>query len=157
MVLAKRHIGSLDDFRPGDNALLADLLSRLTLRYDNLFETPFPYTMGFHQSPTDGASDPHWHFHGHFYPPLLRSATVRKFMVGSKCWDRRSATSRPKAPPIGCANCPTFTISLANRRSIETGARRQVKFFHDRKSFGDERRTNRRCPMDESGPEDRFE
>ena len=58
------------------------MLKRLTLRYDNLFETPFPYTMGFHQSPTDGASHPHWHFHGHFYPPLLRSATVRKFMVG---------------------------------------------------------------------------
>ncbi len=82
MVLAKRHIGALDDFCPGDNALLADLLKRLTLRYDNLFETPFPYTMGFHQRPTDGAPHPHWHFHGHFYPPLLRSATVRKFMVG---------------------------------------------------------------------------
>ena len=82
MVLAKRHIGSLDDFCPDDNALLADMLKRLTLRYDNLFETPFPYTMGFHQRPTDGASHPHWHFHGHFYPPLLRSATVRKFMVG---------------------------------------------------------------------------
>ena len=69
-------------FVRSDNALLADMLKRLTLRYDNLFETPFPYTMGFHQRPTDGASHPHWHFHGHFYPPLLRSATVRKFMVG---------------------------------------------------------------------------
>ena len=61
---------------------LADALKRLTTRYDNLFETSFPYTMGFHQTPTDGDSYPEWHFHAHFYPPLLRSATVRKFMVG---------------------------------------------------------------------------
>ena len=54
----------------------------MTIRYDNLFETAFPYSMGFHQSPTDGAAHPEWHFHAHFYPPLLRSATVRKFMVG---------------------------------------------------------------------------
>ena len=61
---------------------LVDALKRLTTRYDNLFETSFPYTMGFHQTPTDGESHPEWHFHAHFYPPLLRSATVRKFMVG---------------------------------------------------------------------------
>jgi UDPglucose--hexose-1-phosphate uridylyltransferase len=54
----------------------------MTTRFDNLFETPFPYTMGFHQSPTDAGVHPEWHFHAHFYPPLLRSATVRKFMVG---------------------------------------------------------------------------
>ena len=62
--------------------LLADILRRVTTRYDNLFETFFPYSMGFHQSPTDGDGHPEWHFHAHFYPPLLRSATVRKFLVG---------------------------------------------------------------------------
>lgn len=82
MVLAKRHIGSLADFSMRDVAALADILSQITIRYDNLFEAPFPYSMGFHQSPTDGAQHPHWHFHGHFYPPLLRSASIRKFMVG---------------------------------------------------------------------------
>ena len=61
---------------------LADILRQLTIRYDNLFETSFPYSMGFHQSPTDGEAHPEWHFHAHFYPPLLRSATIRKFMVG---------------------------------------------------------------------------
>ena len=61
---------------------LADALKQLTTRYDNLFETGFPYTMGFHQTPTDGEAHPEWHFHAHFYPPLLRSAMVRKFMVG---------------------------------------------------------------------------
>ena len=61
---------------------LAEILKRLTTRYDNLFEVSFPYSMGFHQRPTDGAAHREWHFHAHFYPPLLRSATVRKFMVG---------------------------------------------------------------------------
>jgi len=61
---------------------LADVLKRVTTRYDNLFETSFPYTMGFHQQPTDGAHHSEWHLHAHFCPPLLRSATVRKFMVG---------------------------------------------------------------------------
>jgi UDPglucose--hexose-1-phosphate uridylyltransferase len=61
---------------------LADILKRITTRYDNLFQIRFPYSMGFHQAPTDGAEHPEWHFHSHFYPPLLRSATVRKFMVG---------------------------------------------------------------------------
>ncbi len=52
------------------------------MRYDNLFQVSFPYSMGFHQRPTDGQTHPEWHFHAHFYPPLLRSATIRKFMVG---------------------------------------------------------------------------
>jgi UDPglucose--hexose-1-phosphate uridylyltransferase len=60
----------------------ADILKRVTTRYDNLFLTPFPYSMGFHQRPTDGASYEYVHFHAHFYPPLLRSATVKKFLVG---------------------------------------------------------------------------
>jgi UDPglucose--hexose-1-phosphate uridylyltransferase len=54
----------------------------MTARFNNLFQTSFPYTMGFHQSPTGESDHPEWHFHAHFYPPLLRSATVRKFMVG---------------------------------------------------------------------------
>jgi UDPglucose--hexose-1-phosphate uridylyltransferase len=61
---------------------LADILRRVTIRYDNLFETSFPYSMGFHQRPSDGQPHPEWHFHAHYLPPLLRSATVQKFMVG---------------------------------------------------------------------------
>jgi UDPglucose--hexose-1-phosphate uridylyltransferase len=82
LVLAKRHIGSLADFSDREKTSLADILRQITTRYDNLFETSFPYTMGLHQTPTDGDSHDEWHFHAHFYPPLLRSATVRKFMVG---------------------------------------------------------------------------
>jgi len=82
MVLATRHIGAFDDLTGNEAEALADILRRLTIRYDNLFETDFPYSMGFHQRPSDGAPRPDWHFHAHFYPPLLRSARVRKFMVG---------------------------------------------------------------------------
>jgi UDPglucose--hexose-1-phosphate uridylyltransferase len=82
MLLSRRHVASLPDLGDVERDALADLLKRLTTRYDNLFEVSFPYSAGFHQRPTD--SDPHaeWHLHAHFYPPLLRSATVRKFMVG---------------------------------------------------------------------------
>jgi UDPglucose--hexose-1-phosphate uridylyltransferase len=82
MVISKRHIGSLEQFSESGRDGLADILHRLTARYDNLFETSFPYSMGFHQRPTDGQPHAEWHFHAHFLPPLLRSAVVRKFMVG---------------------------------------------------------------------------
>ncbi len=82
LIVSKRHLGALPQLIDAERDALADVLKRLTTRYDNLFETSFPYTMGFHQTPTDGETHPEWHFHAHFYPPLLRSATVRKFMVG---------------------------------------------------------------------------
>ncbi|HEY3997998.1 MAG TPA: galactose-1-phosphate uridylyltransferase, partial [Candidatus Xenobia bacterium] len=82
MVLPKRHLTALDDLDDEEKDGLADILQQVTIRYDNLFETPFPYSMGFHQRPTDGLPHLEWHMHAHFYPPLLRSATVRKFMVG---------------------------------------------------------------------------
>jgi UDPglucose--hexose-1-phosphate uridylyltransferase len=82
MILSRRHVGSIDEFSSAERDALSDLLKRLTMRYDNLFQTSFPYSMGFHQRPTDGKQHPEWHFHAHVFPPLLRSATVRKFMVG---------------------------------------------------------------------------
>jgi UDPglucose--hexose-1-phosphate uridylyltransferase len=82
LVLAKKHVGSMAEFSDAQRAALANILKQTTTRYDNLFETSFPYTMGFHQTPCDGEEHPEWHFHAHYYPPLLRSATVRKFMVG---------------------------------------------------------------------------
>jgi len=82
MLIAKRHITGLDVSTEEERHGLADILKRLTTRYDHLFKVSFPYSMGFHQRPTDGEPHPEWHLHAHFYPPLLRSATVRKFMVG---------------------------------------------------------------------------
>mgnify|MGYP005840040737 CR=1 FL=1 len=82
MVLAKRHVESLPDLNEPERDALADAIKRLTTRYDNLFQVSFPYSMGFHQAPTDGETHAEAHLHAHYYPPLLRSATVRKFMVG---------------------------------------------------------------------------
>ena len=82
LVISRRHSSSMSDLSSGERDGLADILKRLTTRYDRLFDISFPYSMGFHQRPTDGLAHPEWHLHAHFYPPLLRSATVRKFMVG---------------------------------------------------------------------------
>jgi len=81
-VISKRHFASLAELAGPEAELLADILRRVTIRYDNLFETSFPYSMGFHQRPTDRQAHAEWHFHAHYFPPLLRSATVQKFMVG---------------------------------------------------------------------------
>lgn len=82
LLLSHRHVQGLPELTPSEVSGLADILRRVTARYDNLFEISFPYSMGFHQAPFDGREHPGWHLHAHFYPPLLRSGTVRKFMVG---------------------------------------------------------------------------
>ena len=82
MLLARRHITGINELTGQERSDLGDIMKRVTSRYDNLFDISFPYTMGFHQRPTDWQEHPEWHFHAHYYPPLLRSATVRKFMVG---------------------------------------------------------------------------
>ena len=82
MVMARRHVTAIDQLTSKERDSLAGMLQRTTARYDRLFGVSFPYSMGFHQRPTDGAVHEEWHLHAHFYPPLLRSATVRKFLVG---------------------------------------------------------------------------
>jgi UDPglucose--hexose-1-phosphate uridylyltransferase len=82
IVMPRRHVRRLPDLDGDQRDALADLLKRLLIRYDNLFETVFPYSMGWHGAPFNGENNDHWQLHAHFYPPLLRSATVRKFLVG---------------------------------------------------------------------------
>jgi UDPglucose--hexose-1-phosphate uridylyltransferase len=87
LVIPRRHVLRLPDLRDDERDALADLLKRLLTRYDNLFQVSFPYSMGWHGAPTGGDANvaddyTHWQLHAHFYPPLLRSATVRKFLVG---------------------------------------------------------------------------
>jgi UDPglucose--hexose-1-phosphate uridylyltransferase len=82
LVVSRDHMSGLDEFDSNVRDSLSDALKHITTVYDEVFATPFPYTMGFHQRPFDGQSHPELHLHAHFYPPLLRSATVRKFMVG---------------------------------------------------------------------------
>lgn len=82
MIISKRHFGNIIAMNPQETKAFAEILQKTTIKYDNLFETSFPYSSGIHQTPTDRVAHPEWHFHMHFYPPLLRSATVKKFMVG---------------------------------------------------------------------------
>ena len=82
LLLPKFAVRSLPELNDPARDDLARILRRLTARYDNLFATSFPYSMGWHQAPFGGEDAAHWQLHAHFYPPLLRSASVRKFMVG---------------------------------------------------------------------------
>lgn len=82
MIISKRHIQNITQLSDEERDAFAAIYKSLTIKYDNLFEVSFPYSAGIHQSPTDGAAHESWHLHMSFYPPLLRSATVKKFMVG---------------------------------------------------------------------------
>jgi len=82
MIVPKRAMAAITEMTPAETNAFADAYKRLTTRYDNLFSVSFPYSAGIHQAPTDGKAHPEWHWHMVFYPPLLRSATVKKFMVG---------------------------------------------------------------------------
>ncbi|MDE3182834.1 MAG: UDP-glucose--hexose-1-phosphate uridylyltransferase [Bacteroidota bacterium] len=82
MIVSKRHIQDITQFTQAERKSFAIILKQLTSKYDNLFEISFPYSAGMHQRPVNDGERPEWHWHMHFYPPLLRSATVKKFMVG---------------------------------------------------------------------------
>lgn len=82
MILPRRHVVDLQSFTDAERTDFAAILQAITSTYDEVFDTPFPYSMGLHPAPCDGKEHPEWQFHAHFYPPLLRSATIRKFMVG---------------------------------------------------------------------------
>ncbi|HUF13728.1 MAG TPA: UDP-glucose--hexose-1-phosphate uridylyltransferase [Longimicrobiales bacterium] len=97
IVVPREHRRSLLDLSDAERDALADILKRLTTRYDNLFETAFPYSAGIHQAPTDGEPHDEWQLHMHFYPPLLRSATVKKFMVGYEMLGEAQRDLTPEA------------------------------------------------------------
>ena len=82
MIVSKRQVQYITQFTDTEKYALAEILKDLTTRYDNLFEISFPYSAGMHQAPVNDGEHAEWHWHMHFYPPLLRSATVKKFMVG---------------------------------------------------------------------------
>jgi UDPglucose--hexose-1-phosphate uridylyltransferase len=82
LLMPRRHVLRLQDLSQSERTALSEVLSALLIRYDNLFQTSFPYSMGWHGAPNDQSDYLHWQLHAHFYPPLLRSATIKKFMVG---------------------------------------------------------------------------
>lgn len=82
LLVPRRHIQRLPDVTDAERNDLASIMKRLLTRYDNLFETSFPYSMGWHGAPFVDGDTSHWQLHAHFFPPLLRSANIKKFMVG---------------------------------------------------------------------------
>jgi UDPglucose--hexose-1-phosphate uridylyltransferase len=82
MILPRRHMTEFQEMTDTERLDFAAILQAVAATYDQVFDTPFPYSMGLHPAPCDGNQHPEWQFHAHFYPPLLRSATIRKFMVG---------------------------------------------------------------------------
>ncbi len=82
LIISRRKIASILQFNKKEEKDFANALKTITTKYDNLFKISFPYSAGMHQAPTDGKSYEEFHFHMHFYPPLLRSASIKKFMVG---------------------------------------------------------------------------
>ena len=82
LIISRRKLSDILQFKENEKKDFANIMRVITVKYDNLFHTSFPYSAGIHQSPTDGKEHKEWHFHMHFYPPLLRSASIKKFMVG---------------------------------------------------------------------------
>ena len=125
LVLSRRHVASIAQLDQDEMLQLADIMRRLTIRYDNLFQASFPYSMGFHQRPTDRDSYPEWHFHAHYFPPLLRSATIPKFMVG---YEMLATPQRDITPEIAAAQLreagDTHFLEGDGRRTLENSSKR---------------------------------
>ncbi|MBM3789730.1 MAG: UDP-glucose--hexose-1-phosphate uridylyltransferase [Acidobacteria bacterium] len=110
LLLPARHVPRITDLLPEERRSLASMLRLLLTKYDNLFEASFPYTMGWHGAPFDDSDPSHWQLHAHFFPPLLRSPSIRKFMVGYEMLGEpqrdltpESAAARLRqAPPVHC-------------------------------------------------------
>ena len=117
LVVSRRPVAHLAALDGAERDALGDILKRITTRYDNLFETPFPYSGGFHQAPTDGAAHGEWHLHMHFYPPLLRSATVRKFLVGYEMLGEPQRDLTPESAAARLRELPEVHYTAAERRA----------------------------------------
>jgi UDPglucose--hexose-1-phosphate uridylyltransferase len=113
LLLPKLNAATLKDLNQAQRDGLADLLKQVTTGYNEVFQTPFPYSMGLHPAPCDGISHPEWTLHAHFYPPLLRSATVRKFMVG---FELLGSPQRDITPESAAA---TLRVAIASARKKE--------------------------------------
>ncbi len=100
LIISKRKVANLLQLNAKEKRDFAKIISTVTIKYDNLFNISFPYSAGIHQAPTDGNKYPEWHFHMHFYPPLLRSASIKKFMVGYEMLAEPQRDITPEASAI---------------------------------------------------------
>ncbi|WP_409557557.1 UDP-glucose--hexose-1-phosphate uridylyltransferase [Allomuricauda sp. SCSIO 65647] len=112
MIIPKKHYQNIGQLSTDEKKNFAKIIKEITTRYDNLFLTSFPYSSGIHQAPTDGSEHEEWHFHMSFYPPLLRSATVKKFMVGYEMFadPQRDITAEYAAQALRDASNVHFSL-----------------------------------------------
>lgn len=115
MIISKRHFGTIIAMSQEERYSFAEIIKSITVKYDNLFETSFPYSSGIHQAPTDRVSHPEWHFHMHFYPPLLRSASVKKFMVGYEMLGEAQRDITPEQSAAILRNLPNIHYKTKNQ------------------------------------------
>ena len=133
LLVLHRPAAFLSDLTPAEITDLAEALRQVTTRYDNLFEISFPYSMGFHQAPSDGQAHPEWVLHAHFYPPLLRSATVRKFMVGYEMLAMPQRDITPESAAERLQGLPGVHYKLRGRcmNARETAIQAYLKRFSE--------------------------
>ena len=119
MIVPKSHKQNIAQLEPKEQVDFSKALSVITKAYDKLFNTSFPYSSGIHQSPTNNKNNIHWHWHMSFYPPLLRSATVKKFMVGYEMFGmpQRDITAEQAAQKLS----DLIKISSDENKIIVTG------------------------------------
>ncbi len=112
MIIPKRKITAISHLNIDEKVAFAAMIKTVTTRYDNIFNTSFPYSAGIHQAPTDGEPHPEWHFHMSFYPPLLRSASVKKFMVGYELFanPQRDITAEQAATTLKSLSDVHYTL-----------------------------------------------
>jgi UDPglucose--hexose-1-phosphate uridylyltransferase len=114
LLVSKKHRTSISEFSQEEIYALAEILKGLTTKYDNLFECSFPYSAGMHQAPVNCGPQQHWHWHMHFYPPLLRSATVKKFMVG---YEMLANAQRDITPEMAAATLSSLSLIHYSNKS----------------------------------------
>ncbi len=117
LLVPRRHVLRIPDLGDTERDSLAEILKRLLVRYDNLFEVSFPYTMGWHGAPAGPGDFSHWQLHAHFYPPLLRSATVKKFMVGYEMLSEPQRDITPEAAAARLQSLPEQHYDLFSEGS----------------------------------------
>ena len=105
MVITKNHRKSILELNEKEVTDYANILKILTTKYDNLFQTSFPYSTGIHQAPTNNEQNNEWHVHMSFYPPLLRSANIKKFMVGYEMFGEPQRDITPEQAAESLRNC----------------------------------------------------
>lgn len=115
LLISKRPFARFTDMRENEKDSLASIIRKITIKYDNIFNVSFPYSAGFHPAPTDGKAYPGWHFHMHFYPPLLRSATVKKFRVGYEMLGSPQRDITPEASAGRLAELSGDILHRANK------------------------------------------